>query len=275
MPKLTEIIADLYAGTSTKEDAVTAATTTFQTWRHNSTGTPAASFGIRHLFQLESDTTTNQDAAAIDVVWRVATHATRGAQMIFNLVDQGNALAPAIYFDNVSVSLNSGSVRNPGLGIGTVPARPLHVKFTTDAATTICAYENNDSTNDNGIVQSFRTLTSGVGGAANQELAGFRVIFREHNHATRQAGFEIFLNNAGTYEVFKFRNSRLFGYGDTTWASFTQLLGTRKTGWAVATGTATRTTFDTASVTLPQLAERVKALIDDLHQTAGHGLIGT
>jgi hypothetical protein len=33
---------------------------------------------------------------------------------------------------------------------------------------------------------------------------------------------------------------------------------------AAATGTATRTTFDTTTVTLPQLAERVKAMIDDL-----------
>jgi hypothetical protein len=54
-----------------------------------------------------------------------------------------------------------------------------------------------------------------------------------------------------------------------------QVLGARKTGWATATGTATRTTFDTATVTLPQLAERMKALIDDLHGTAGHGIIGT
>jgi hypothetical protein len=53
-----------------------------------------------------------------------------------------------------------------------------------------------------------------------------------------------------------------------------QVVGARRTGWAVATGTATRTTFDTAAVTLPQLAERVKALIDDLHNAAGHGLIG-
>lgn len=53
-----------------------------------------------------------------------------------------------------------------------------------------------------------------------------------------------------------------------------QVIGARKTGWATATGTATRTTFDTSSVTLPQLAERVKALIDDLHATAGHGVIG-
>lgn len=54
-----------------------------------------------------------------------------------------------------------------------------------------------------------------------------------------------------------------------------KVVGTRKTGWANATGTATRTTFDTATVTLPQLAERMKALIDDLHNTTGHGLIGT
>ena len=38
--------------------------------------------------------------------------------------------------------------------------------------------------------------------------------------------------------------------------------------WAASTGTATRTTFATSTVTTAQLAERVKALIDDL-QTVG------
>jgi len=51
----------------------------------------------------------------------------------------------------------------------------------------------------------------------------------------------------------------------------TQVISTRRTGWAAPTGTATRTTFATSTVTLPQLAERVKALIDDL---TTHGLIG-
>lgn len=37
--------------------------------------------------------------------------------------------------------------------------------------------------------------------------------------------------------------------------------------WAAATGTATRTTFATSTVTLAQLAERVKALQDDLIAT--------
>jgi hypothetical protein len=50
---------------------------------------------------------------------------------------------------------------------------------------------------------------------------------------------------------------------------------TARTGWGTATGTATRTTFDTTTVTLSGLAERVKALIDDLHQTAGYGLLRT
>lgn len=36
-----------------------------------------------------------------------------------------------------------------------------------------------------------------------------------------------------------------------------------QSSFTAATGTATRTAFDTATVTLPQLAERVKALIDD------------
>lgn len=49
------------------------------------------------------------------------------------------------------------------------------------------------------------------------------------------------------------------------------VVGDRVTGWSAATGTATRSTFATSSVSLSALAERVKALIDDL---IAHGLIG-
>lgn len=51
----------------------------------------------------------------------------------------------------------------------------------------------------------------------------------------------------------------------------TQVISTRRTGWSAPTGTATRTTFATSTVTLSELAETVKALIDDL---TTHGLIG-
>lgn len=50
-----------------------------------------------------------------------------------------------------------------------------------------------------------------------------------------------------------------------------QVIGPRSTGWSAPTGTATKTTFDTATVTTAQLAERVKALTDAL---IGHGIIG-
>lgn len=51
----------------------------------------------------------------------------------------------------------------------------------------------------------------------------------------------------------------------------TQVVTSRRTGWGAPTGTATRTAFDTATATTAQLAERLKALIDDL---TAHGLIG-
>jgi hypothetical protein len=50
-----------------------------------------------------------------------------------------------------------------------------------------------------------------------------------------------------------------------------QLLTARQTGWTAPTGTASRATFDTATVTTAELAQRVHALIDDL---TTHGLIG-
>ena len=51
-----------------------------------------------------------------------------------------------------------------------------------------------------------------------------------------------------------------------------QALTTRRTGWTAATGTGTKTGFVTSTATTQQVAEALKALIDDL---IAHGLIGT
>ncbi len=51
----------------------------------------------------------------------------------------------------------------------------------------------------------------------------------------------------------------------------TQVVGQRRLGWNAPTGVGTRSAFATSTVTTQQLAERVKALIDDL---IAHGLIG-
>lgn len=51
----------------------------------------------------------------------------------------------------------------------------------------------------------------------------------------------------------------------------TRSVGPRRTGWLAPTGTSLRTSFDTATVTTEQLAQRLKALLEDLRD---HGLIG-
>jgi hypothetical protein len=50
-----------------------------------------------------------------------------------------------------------------------------------------------------------------------------------------------------------------------------KVVGNRITGWTAATGTPSRASFDAGTVTVGQLAQRLKALIDDL---VTHGLIG-
>jgi hypothetical protein len=50
-----------------------------------------------------------------------------------------------------------------------------------------------------------------------------------------------------------------------------QIITSRRTGWTALTGTSTRSSFDTATITLVQLAQVVKALQEDI---TTHGLIG-
>lgn len=60
--------------------------------------------------------------------------------------------------------------------------------------------------------------------------------------------------------------------GGTFGISGTQVVGARVTGWTAPSGTATRTGFDTASATVGDVAQALKAVIDDL---TTHGLLGT
>jgi len=81
-------------------DAATAALVTTQTYSLNSSGTAAANFGARTLWQLESSTTNDQDAASIDTYWTVATHGTRTAGMSFKIVTSAAALAEIFLLNN-------------------------------------------------------------------------------------------------------------------------------------------------------------------------------
>lgn len=92
--------------------------------------------------------------------------------------------------------------------------------------------------------------------------------------ANNNAGISVYCTDSSHLAILTDGYIHSFGIINTN-TSFTVLdtnvVSQRRTGWAAPTGTATRTTFNTATVTLAQLAERVKALIDDL---TTHGLIG-
>lgn len=60
--------------------------------RTNSSGTAAAGFGARMLFQGESSTTDNQDMAAISSIWTTATHASRTSALVFSGVNNAGAI---------------------------------------------------------------------------------------------------------------------------------------------------------------------------------------
>lgn len=60
-----------------RNDGNTNAIAAMLTLANNSTGTAANGFGSRILWNLESSTTADQNAAALDVLWTDATHATR------------------------------------------------------------------------------------------------------------------------------------------------------------------------------------------------------
>jgi hypothetical protein len=103
----------------TLEDAATNTATTLATLGHNSSGTPAASFGGRILYQLESTTTADQDAAAIDAIWTTATHASRASAISLKAVTAAGALTEGIRVGTTGITL-IGGITNSALLAGSL-----------------------------------------------------------------------------------------------------------------------------------------------------------
>lgn len=57
--------------------------------RHNSSGTPAAGFGVALALRLKSSTTANQDAGKVSALWTDAAHATRTSDITLSPVTSG------------------------------------------------------------------------------------------------------------------------------------------------------------------------------------------
>lgn len=112
-----------------------------------------------------------------------------------------------------------------------------------------------------------------------KDTGGFASSIRfQHADGTERGLFrfdaskDLIIERTGT-EVLKINGTAVnFGAGLPIQISGTQVVTSRRTGWTAPTGTASRAGYDTTTATTTQLAQNLKALIDDL---STHGLIGT
>jgi hypothetical protein len=240
----------------TVESALTNTQANVLTVKHNSTGTPAAFFGSRILFQLESATVVDRDAAAIDAYWSTATDASRSSRLVFSTVNSG-------------VLTSRLSVYNTGLLVQSVDTA---VTNTVDhfLLTSLNSSGTPAANYGTGILISLKSAT-----VNDRNAVSIDGIWTDATDATRTSAFQVRTVSSGgalTTRLTVGATAVNLASGVNLQINSTQVVTSRRTGWAAATGTPTRTTFDTTTVTLPQLAERVKALLDDL---ITHGLIGT
>jgi hypothetical protein len=71
------------------DDAATSTASQLLTLSHNTSETVGNGFGSRVLWELESSTTADQAAAALDVAWTEKTHASRTAKLAMSVVQSG------------------------------------------------------------------------------------------------------------------------------------------------------------------------------------------
>lgn len=212
----------------------------------------------------------------------------------------GNFTAGSVLFASTDGSVTQDNSNfywddtNNRLGLGvTVPSGYVHINFTggskvglqiqdnIPSADTLINLINPDNTIAGGsyFIRAIKgstdqfyvrgdgsVLTGGTG-------AGF--VFQDRTSSQNWqwygTGAAARLHN-GTSDVFSMTTAGVASVSSSYQIAGTQVVTSRRTGWAAATNTKLRTTFDTTTVTLPQLAARVGALLDDL---ISHGLIGS
>lgn len=115
-------------------DSATATVTNCLIVSHDSSGTPATSFGTGILFQGQDTTTADQNIAAIQGVWTTATHASAASKLNFQTRTGAGALTTNLTLDGAGVlTLNNGSVTAPTLVWAAQPTWGLYYKDSASA----------------------------------------------------------------------------------------------------------------------------------------------
>jgi len=155
----------------------------------------------------------NSTAGSVDIwvqtseINLAAQNLPNGTLVPVNLGGTNNSVAYAtgavVFSDGVKLTQDPVGMFydhvNRRVGIGsTGPQRLLHIAESNSAAGTVLAFENPDTTDNNGSVVSFRGNTTNVGAATFQEYAGIRGNFVTHDHATREGRLSFFTLSAAT-----------------------------------------------------------------------------
>lgn len=219
-------------------------------------GAGLAGGGGRIKYILENDTSA-VDAGGVGIIWEDAANATYTSAFVVQLARSAGALATVLNVsgDGDITSTNTTATTNAAVTVAT-----------TTLATT--------GTAANGLATRHLWQIEDSGGNLS-DAAAWDVAWSDATAASEDAVVEIRVAAGGTLAKVVTVGSAFVDVNSASGeyrVNGTKVVSARITGWATATGTATRSTFDTTTVTTSQLAERVKALIDDLFT---HGLINT
>lgn len=123
------VVADSGIVTAKATDAVTAAVTRTQVIGHNSSGTPATSFGTGIELQGESATVENRTLGAFEMWWATATDASRRSASRLLQVYNGTEYERAV-FGHLTFATTAGNAR----GYGSVDLQALRGSATNVAS---------------------------------------------------------------------------------------------------------------------------------------------
>lgn len=165
--------AQLHVGVS---NATTSTITTGQIIEQLTSGTPAAGFGTRLYFKLQSSTTASQDAALQNVYWGDATHATRGS--VYTLQTTSNAatserivVAPRKALTNNSATSIFDATLASGSAVGGTIEATIYSSDGTDFQTrsAVITYQ---AVNKAGTITSSVTVASETAAVSSGTLTG-------------------------------------------------------------------------------------------------------
>lgn len=212
--------------------------------------------GIGIEVYMPDDGPTNRSAGRLAVIWSSAATASYTSAFVVQLARA--AVAP------VTVLTVDGSGSVTSTNTSAVTAAAVTVATTTLASTGTAAAS---------FAARHLYQLHDAGGTLSDAVA-LDAKWTTATAGAEEAAYEVRLSKAGTLTLSLTAAPTYLNIHDAAGQlriNGTKVMGPRITGWSAPTGTATRSTFDTTTVTLQALAERVKALIDD---GFAHGSLG-